>query len=249
MKKTRKDLIEKIRALLDLSKGKANQAEAELAASRVAEMLEKYKLTLDEVEQESEEFERETLDFSHTMDPWEILLVQAICWNCFCRAANAGPTRAMIVGKRNEIEVVKYLIDYLHRSIRALAAEREWADDILAGMPDVKQRHAKFMAGFKMGASANVAKRLRAERLARERARHAHGEVNENAVIRREDAALDQHMKDKYGEAKTPVEQNELVGSLEGQVAGFYAAEGIALTRAMGQGAGVRAPRALQDGE
>lgn len=239
-KKARNKILEKIRNLLDLSRNNPSQAEAELAALRVAEMLEKYKLSMEDVESESSAFERDVLDFHHEIEPWEALLTQAICWNCFARAGRYGPNHILIVGKRHDLEIAKFLVDYLHRSIRNLAASREWNAGSLAGLPEVQASHAEFLTGFKMGAATNIALRLREARLRRERERAA--QQNEagnagNALIKREDAALDQHMQSTYGEAKPPVENASNVGSRMGQFAGYMAADSIPLRQAVRGGA------------
>lgn len=152
-----KNLIDKLKRLSKSS----NVHEAELAASRMQDILLKYNLTLSDVELENEEVrgERSNLGGSSAECLWRGELHSGISEHNFCRSIRVSGTQGMLIfGKKHNIEVVNYMYGYLADTIWRLAKESANRDGLaLAG------RYA-YLNNFANGATRTVLARLRAER-------------------------------------------------------------------------------------
>ncbi|GHO45165.1 DUF2786 domain-containing protein [Ktedonospora formicarum] len=150
-------IITKIRNLLAL-KASSNEHEAALAAEKATELLLKYNVSLDEVMQKKSEYSwQEREKFANTT--WKLALYTAIGKANLCRVIYDTKKRiAHVVGRKHNIEVVEYLYTYLTRTIDRLADEA-WTE-YHEQYPYSRVTIRKFKAGFRLGATSEVIKRL-----------------------------------------------------------------------------------------
>jgi hypothetical protein len=130
----RESIAAKIRALLAKRvENGCTEDEAIAAAAKVSELLERYNLTLDEVEMRKSPFERhqETHEDAVGERLWKV--AQAIAYLTGSRywTSRAGvfPIEINFFGFEHEVDVAKYLLDICARTMRREHArlQRDWA--------------------------------------------------------------------------------------------------------------------------
>ena len=131
----RKELFKKVKKLLKLAES-ANEHEAALAASRAADILEKYNLDMAEMETEPDEVDENGVAMKSSKPAaWMESLLFTVVGTYFCRSIVHGKGRYTIVGSKADVEVARYTFDYLYGMVDRLAdayiAER--ADDWASG--------------------------------------------------------------------------------------------------------------------
>lgn len=143
-------LIGKIQKLLALSKS-PNKAEAELAAQRAHELLTKYNLSMDDVQ------EREIREFNiisgRNLKTWKHLLIDNVARYYYCKSLfyerGSGYYRIVFIGQRHNIIVCKSMFDYLHKTI--LRESRSIH----------KNAKNKYREDFKLGMAVKISERLK----------------------------------------------------------------------------------------
>jgi hypothetical protein len=111
-------LIDKIKKLLALSKS-PNEAEAELAAQRAHEILTKYKLSMDDVEEK--EIREGNVITGRSLKKWRHILIDNIAKYYYCQClqyeGDSGYYRIVFIGQKHNIIICKSMYDYLEKSI------------------------------------------------------------------------------------------------------------------------------------
>lgn len=119
----KKKLLEKVKKLMALSSS-PNEHEAALAAERAKEILDKYNLSLSEVE--IGEIEDKKYDLGITkVQNWQLNLANctAKTFNCqsyYTKGYGSMTAKLYFVGNEADVEVVEYFYSYLTRVIRKL---------------------------------------------------------------------------------------------------------------------------------
>ena len=117
--------LQKVRALTESSV----PGEAAAAAAKLQEILLKYNLEMEDVEENSpvphDKYVRDELELGVTsgnMINWRRILLSGIARSLMCAAFGSKGTRKMvIVGQRHNIEIVRHFYDYLSSEISRLA--------------------------------------------------------------------------------------------------------------------------------
>ena len=117
--------LQKVRALTESSV----PGEAAAAAAKLQEILLKYNLEMEDIEEESPEaddrYVKEELELAATsgnMINWRRILLSGIARSLMCAAFGyKGTPKMVIVGQKHNIEIVRHFYDYLSSEISRLA--------------------------------------------------------------------------------------------------------------------------------
>ncbi len=117
--------LQKVRALTESSV----PGEAAAAAAKLQEILLKYNLDMEDIEEDSPEVDdryvKEDLELSATsgnMINWRRILLSGIARSLMCAAFGyQGTPKMVIVGQKHNIEIVRHFYDYLSYEISRLA--------------------------------------------------------------------------------------------------------------------------------
>lgn len=213
-------ILELVRRLLALSSS-SNQHEAALATAKAQELLLKYNLELVDVpDKERESITREFYQ-NDSSATWLSGLLSVVARNNFCRAIGHGSGRMAIIGEPHNIEIVKYLYDYLKGEINRLAdSEWGWYDGYVTSAREWK--HA-----FRHGAVNTINARLKATR------EQAQQDVNTRALVVQSDQALEAKVQELYLRIRT---RNAPRVNSDGYQAGKQAGYSIGIRQGVQQG-------------
>jgi len=171
-------ILEKIAKLFALAEGRgATPAEAATAAAHAQRMLEKYKLSRAEVDEldAEEPVEGNSEMFSDTKVPrWVLILSDNVARANDCRIYIGGKwvktgnplrplrsvgKRIVIVGRKSDSEIARYMFVYLHREIERLAQEA-----LKSGLVSGRTGGSEFRIGAAMEVGARILAAKREER-------------------------------------------------------------------------------------
>ena len=119
--KSRKILetLQKMKALYESAKKINNEGEAEAAAAMINKLLIKYNLTMEDIGEKKEELDviQETISgMNYAMRGWwEVQLTNVLCRYNLCQSFTYGRNyeRIIIVGRKDNVEIVKWLKETL----------------------------------------------------------------------------------------------------------------------------------------
>ncbi len=122
------DLIQRLQKVRALTESSA-PGEAAAAAAKLQEILLKYNLDMEDIEEDSPEVDdryvREDLELGATsgnMINWRRILLSGIARSLMCAAFGyQGTPKMVIVGQKHNIEIVRHFYDYLSYEISRLA--------------------------------------------------------------------------------------------------------------------------------
>ena len=122
------DLIQRLQKVKALTESSV-PGEAAAAAAKLQEILLKYNLEMDDIEEDSQSradrYVREDLELGATssnMINWRRILLSGVARSLMCAAFGyRGASRMVIVGHKRNIEMVGYFYDYLSGEIARLA--------------------------------------------------------------------------------------------------------------------------------
>ncbi len=229
-------VVERVRKLLALSRS-SNRHEAEAAATKAQELVQKHRLE-ESVLAEEPPVELDSRDYSTHPQPWFRDLAYAVARAHFCRAVHTprgpgtgGRSWVHVVGRREDAEVVREVLAWLRRELRRLAgrAYSEWLRRRLGRISEEHRGRTELMRpfarewkdGFYGGAVAGIAERLDAQ------SRAFQTGARGRDLVRRSDDALDERVKELFAEVR-PVSP-QLAGSAEGWAAGVRAGREVDL--------------------
>lgn len=163
---TKTKLLDKIAALINLSNDKqgATEAEATLVAEKVQEILAKYDLTMEDVEQRenNEDIEELCVDTGGLTFFWRGVIQDAVASFYMCKLLHktvGGRKRVYVIGKPHHTAVANMMIVYLTAAVDR--ATKKMRDDRWKVSGDGDRRAT---ASFRIGCAQRIADRLR-ERL------------------------------------------------------------------------------------
>lgn len=125
MEKDKKDIIEKIKKLLALSKSN-NEHEAALAAAHAQRLLSEHNLGMTDVEAKKEvdsAAEKVETDSAKTLPKWVWRLLGSIQQSFDCQVVHRGIGKVVFIGVGADAQVASYTFAYLDKTIRRLARE------------------------------------------------------------------------------------------------------------------------------
>lgn len=148
--KSRKILetLQKMKALYESAKKINNEGEAEAAAAMINKLLIKYNLTMEDIGEKREEsdiIKDEISGMNYAMRGWwEVQLTNVLCRYNLCQSFTYGRhyDKILIVGRKDNVEIVKWLKDTLSERYVAISKIRYkqykmqiangdiWADEI-----------------------------------------------------------------------------------------------------------------------
>lgn len=199
--------LRKLQALYEGAKAINSEAEANTAAAAITRILTEYNLTLDEIGKEEkidDPVGRETVSgysFKSIGGRWEYRLYFVLCKYNFCRAYYSGKgfSRVTLIGKKENVELVKWLKETLSRYFVELSKKRyqEFKDSdnfiINPQGRDTFQRH------YLMGCTFGVEEKLKEAKSEH----NAEYTAKLNALMVRSDEALDKFVAENIGHIHT----------------------------------------------
>lgn len=236
-----KKILEKIQKLLNLAEGaKAidSLAEAELAATRAQELLIKYNLSLEQVEEGTVlvMVDREiikTMGFEKKSDgTWVSDLWSAIAKNNFCKILYKGRGKwyIVLIGEEHNRLIVKDLVESFIPRIRALAPKyrKEYLENIEEGTQSwMIEKKGTWRRGFFRGAVEGIRSKL-AEHY--EELKQESEEINKMALVKMD--KIEVYMSEKYPKLKYTTQTKS--SGTSGREQGFKIGKSMNLNRGVG---------------
>ena len=151
-------LIDKIKKLLALAGNNSNESEAMAAMAKVQELLAENNLSMADIPEGEREDDDETVMENYSdkkrHQKWQVILLLALAKINECEYFAYHDNTRVIVGRKNRIEIVRSMADYLfslvERETKAAKADhtRQWITDFKLGMAvriaqRLKERHAQ----------------------------------------------------------------------------------------------------------
>ena len=215
---------ERVRKLLALSRS-SNEHEAEAAALKAQELLQKYHLDRADVELDNPDgVEVDSQDYAGAVIEWARDLAFAVGRGMFCRAVHTprGPGtggRSWVhwVGKPDDVAAARALFEYLRKELKRLASA-EWKKrathrEVPAGCLPIEWKQAFFR-----GAVWGLDGKLRAA------VRRFEGLETGRALVRRTSDAIEEKVAQQFREVRQSPMGRPIVSGA-GWVAGLQAAE------------------------
>lgn len=202
--------IERVRKLLALSRSNPNEHEAQAAAAKAMEILERYNLDVAMVDKEkaSGGSERNDKKMGGGLYKWQRSLWEAVCKLCFCHydpikgLERGAAYQHRVIGSRANVISAELMAEYIQQTIERLA--REWA----------KSQHLNIFAKdaviYREGMATRIVERLnrlRGERLEADRKRKAEEETRKahpayagsgNALVLADVIATEEDLNNDY---------------------------------------------------
>lgn len=199
--------ISKLKKLYDSAKAINSEGEAANAARLMQQLLVEYNLTLEEVGQEVEKEQNPVLHehisgytYKSIGGHWEQRLVHVICkWN-FCRCYTYGSTykNLIIVGKKENVEIVKWLRNML--SERYVEFSKKHYKEYLQNLQSYKKPISKdkYQRSYLMGCAVGLDAKL-TEQHEREKREEVELSTKITALVVRNDSALTEYVEKQWG--------------------------------------------------
>lgn len=202
-------VLKKLRKLQNLYEGakKINsEGEAMAAAAAIQKLLAQYNLTMDEVNKSEEKSKDEILEekvsgytYKSIGGDWEFRLLYVICkWN-FCKCFQVGGTykRLIIFGKKENMEMVKWLRDMLSERFVEFSKKRfkEYKETMEYAMKPISMD--KYQRSYLMGCAAGLDAKLK-EESDRDKKEDIDFGTKVTALVVRNDAAITEYINNKY---------------------------------------------------
>ena len=115
-------IVEKIKKLLSLANSD-NQNEAEIASRKANELLVKFNLSMQDVESAENTYEQDSLSAKAKMSLEDKFILPIVGEHFFVRIVKSrrnNVTTVFILGEENNVEVAKYVYDFLSRAFKGL---------------------------------------------------------------------------------------------------------------------------------
>lgn len=202
--------ISKLKALYEGAKAINSEGEAANAAMLMQKLLVKYNLTLEDVGREVGKEQNPVLH-EHTSGYtyksiggyWEQRLLYVICkWN-FCRCYVWGGTykNLIIVGRKENVEIVKWLRDTL--SERYVEFSKQHYKEYIKNLSPWEKPMSKdkYQRSYLMGCAVGLDAKLTEEH-EREKKEDKDLSAKITALVVRNDTALSSYVEEKWGAAK-----------------------------------------------
>ena len=194
--------LRKLQKLYDGAKAINSEGEAEAAAAAIQRILTQYNITMAEVGEEitkdtviEETYKYEYSGKTHGGN-WEQRLVYVICKHNFCKCFGHGKGRMLVVGAKENMEMVEWLRKLLSERFLEMSLKRweEYQETLEFFLKPCTRHH--FMRHYLVGAILGLDKKLTDERNKDKRDEELGAKVT--ALIVRNDAAIDSYIAAKY---------------------------------------------------
>lgn len=203
--------IQKLKKLYEGAKRINSEGEANNAAALITKLLAEYNLTMDEVEIEAEKSKAEIIQenisgytYKSIGGYWEQRLTYVLCkWN-FCRCYMYGSSygRLLIIGKKENLEMVKWLLDMLKERFVAFSKDRY--KEYKNGLSEWEKPTSKdkFQRSYLMGCAVGLNAKLQEEH-EREKREEVDLSARITALVKRNDTELSKYVEEKIGKVRT----------------------------------------------
>lgn len=202
--------IAKLKKLYEGAKAIKSEGEAQNAAALIQKLLAEYNLTMEEVGTDEEKAANNVIHeqiSGYTRKSiggyWEQRLTHVICrWNfCTCYRYGNSYKNLIIVGKKDNIEMVKWLLDMLKERFVHFSNERykEYCKELEEGVkPSSKD---KFQRSYLSGCAAGLDAKLKEEH-EREKKEEVELSTKITALVVRNNAEIEEYVEKTWGGAK-----------------------------------------------
>ena len=210
-------LISTVKKLLALAQS-PNKAEAELAAQRAYELLEKYNLEMPADVKEDLSITEVVLKEGRTLKKWYQYLAMVVAEHYFCETVtgynhNKTSYQLSLIGRPHNVTICRSIFDYIHKAILREARSIR------------KNAKTKYRDSFKYGMVSEIAQRLREKKKNSSR--------ESNALVISESALIDEYLK-SIGVKTVPFKNNS--GNKQGFSRGLAAGRRVSLDDQLSSG-------------
>lgn len=199
--------IAKLKKLYEGAKKINSEGEANNAAALIQKLLAEYNLTMEEVGTAEEKAANNVIHeqiSGYTRKSiggyWEQRLTYVICrWNfCNCYIYGNSYKKLVIVGKKDNLEMVKWLLDMLKERFVAFSNNRykEYVNGLAEGVKPCSKD--KFQRSYLMGCAAGLDAKLKEEH-EREKKEEVELSTKITALVVRNNAAIDEYVEKTWG--------------------------------------------------
>lgn len=199
--------LRKLKALYEGAQKINSEGEAQNAARAIQRLLTEYNLSMEQVGVEPEEdpvLKEDVSGFTYKSigGDWEMYLTSVLCRHNFCRCLLYGTIRKLvIVGKRENIETVKWLRDMLSERYVRFSKEK-YKEYLASGDYYRPMSKDKYQRGYLKGCAAGLDAKLTEEE-ERDKQRDLDFGSKVTALVVRNDAAIDNFIANQWGKLKT----------------------------------------------
>ena len=210
--------LRKLQILYEGAKKINSEGEAAAAAFLINRLLTQYNLTMEQIGTEPKDdpvLHEYASGFTYKSigGEWEQRLTWVLCKYNYCRCFVYGSSykKLLLVGKKENLEMVKWLRDML--SERYVQCSKEKYKEYLKGLCDWQKPMSKdkYQRGYLMGCAAGLDIKLK-EESEREKKEDEILATKITALVVKNDAALDTYVAEKFG--KTGVRHTRQSGSV-----------------------------------
>ena len=201
--------LRKLQALYEGAKKINSEGEAANAAFLINKLLIQYNLTMDQIGAEPEDdpvLHEYSSGFTYKSigGEWEQRLTWVLCKYNFCRCFIYGSSykKLLLVGKKENLEMVKWLREML--SERYVQFSKEKYKEYVKGLYEWQKPMSKdkYQRGYLMGCAAGLDMKLK-EESEREKKDDEVLATQITALVVKNDTALDTYVAEKFGKAGT----------------------------------------------
>lgn len=210
--------IAKLKKLYEGAKAIKSEGEAQNAAALIQKLLAEYNLTMEEVGTAEEKASNNVIHeqiSGYTRKSiggfWEQRLTHVICrWNfCTCYIYGNSYKNLIIVGKKDNIEIVKWLLDMLKERFVHFSNERykEYCKELEEGVKPCSKD--KFQRSYLSGCAAGLDAKLKEEH-EREKKEEVELSTKITALVVRNNAEIEEYVEKTWGDVKKVRKKREV---------------------------------------
>ena len=199
--------IQKLKKLYEGAKKINSEGEAQNAAALIQKLLTEYNLTMEEVGSEQEKEDNKVMHenvsgftYKSIGGIWEQRLTHVICkWNfCKCYIYGKSYKSLIIVGKKDNVEMVKWLLDILKERFVFFSKQRY--KEYLKGVGEFEKPMGKekFQRSYLVGCAMGLDSKLK-EQHEREKKEEVELSTKITSLVVRNNAAVEEYVENEFG--------------------------------------------------
>jgi hypothetical protein len=196
-----REIVQRIKKLLELAKSPCNEYEAARAAEKAKELLERYNLSLGEVELAAAESAETHFLCPQRPPRYLTVLVHAVetlfdCESILMREDLFGPTCIALCGVPQNVEAAALTLHYLQDSIKTIARGRQ--DLLTIKRKNSRRMNLKRRLSYYYGAACQIHAAVIAAKIKAK----ANADANRQAIVLVSRAIAKRHMAEKHPHSK-----------------------------------------------
>lgn len=223
--------LQKLQKLYESAKKVNSEGEAEAAAAAIQRLLTLYNISIEEIgdEDENKIIEESVDNLGKIGGSWESRMISVICkYNyCTCFRCGGNHKKMMIIGDKENINVVKWMKDYLFERFFELGKQRY--SSLKKSGETVSDRDT-FLRSYLMGCASGLDSKLKEEREKMEKEKEVGEKVT--ALVLKKDAEVNEYVKNKYNLVYSKL---RMLKNTSAMLMGYHDGKNVELNKAIDQ--------------